>query len=107
MRIPETTVEGKAMKKLLGIEKVIRDLKEENRDLKWKLDTMYLLTDLMMTAVRDWAVKNGLSEDEQFDQGFSDRGGDAGDVLKEFRVPTEEAWADRMSGLFHLLKISE
>ena len=44
MRIPETTVEGKAMKKLLGIEKTIRDLKEENRDLKWKLDTMYLLT---------------------------------------------------------------
>ena len=95
------------MKELQGIGKVIGDLREENKDLKWKLDTMYLLTDLMMTAVRDWAVKNGLSEDEQLDQGFSDRGGNADNVLKEFRVPTEEAWADRMSGLFHMLKVSE
>ena len=95
------------MKELQGIGKVIGDLREENKDLKWKLDTMYLLTDIMMTAVRDWAVKNGLSEDEELNQGFSDRGGDADDIFKEFRVPTEEAWVDRMSGLFHMLKVSE
>lgn len=80
-------------------------LKAENAQLKRDQEFLFLILDIGMHAVEEWARKNGLlAAGENPDQNFPDRDNQIRIFIEQIRKLDQDALLNRLAGLLDRLK---